>query len=68
MVWLFTAVTKSSKDDLGICTEEAAHWAEFWEGVKDTFGESGTPAELLKKYGLTAEDIVNSVKEAIAKK
>ena len=37
-------------------------------GVKDTFGESGTPAELLKKYGLTAEDIVNSVKEAIAKK
>ena len=32
------------------------------------FGESGTPAELLKKYGLTAEDIVNSVKEAIAKK
>ena len=37
-------------------------------GVKDTFGESGTPAELLKKYGLTSEDIVNSVKEAIAKK
>ena len=37
-------------------------------GVKDTFGESGTPAELLKKYGLTAEDIVNAVKEAIAKK
>jgi transketolase len=37
-------------------------------GVKDTFGESGTPAELLKKYGLTSEDIVNAVKEAIAKK
>ena len=37
-------------------------------GVKDTFGESGTPAELLKKYGLTAEDIVNTVKEAISKK
>ena len=37
-------------------------------GVKDTFGESGTPAELLKKYGLTAEDIVNAVKEVIAKK
>ena len=37
-------------------------------GVKDTFGESGTPAELLKKYGLTAEDIVIAAKEAIAKK
>ena len=37
-------------------------------GVKDVFGQSGTPKELLKAYGLTAEDIVNSVKEAIAKK
>lgn len=36
-------------------------------GVKDTFGESGTPAELLKKYGLTSEDIVAAVREAIAK-
>lgn len=30
-------------------------------GVKDTFGESGKPSELLKKYGLTAEDIANKV-------
>ena len=37
-------------------------------GVKDSFGESGTPAELLKKYGLTANDIVMAVKEAINKK
>ncbi|GAA3642666.1 transketolase family protein [Asaccharospora irregularis] len=37
-------------------------------GVKDTFGESGTPAELLKKYGLTAEEIVNAVKDAVSKK
>jgi len=37
-------------------------------GVKDLFGESGTPAELLNKYGLTANDIVNAVKEAINKK
>lgn len=34
-------------------------------GVKDTFGESGKPNELLKKYGLTAEDIVKAAKEAI---
>lgn len=30
-------------------------------GIKDTFGESGKPAELLKAYGLTADDIVNAV-------
>ena len=37
-------------------------------GVRDSFGESGKPAELLKKYGLTSLDIVESVKEAISKK
>src|SRR3989338_1241289 len=37
-------------------------------GVKDRFGESGKPAELYKKYGLTAEDIVKHVKKAIARK
>lgn len=31
-------------------------------GVKDMFGRSGKPAELLKHYGLTAEDIVAAVK------
>ena len=30
-------------------------------GIKDTFGESGKPAELLKAYGLTADDIVKAV-------
>ncbi|KYH35419.1 1-deoxy-D-xylulose-5-phosphate synthase [Clostridium tepidiprofundi DSM 19306] len=34
-------------------------------GVKDKFGESGKPDELLKAYGLTAEDIVKEVKKAI---
>ena len=34
-------------------------------GVKDTFGESGKPNELLKKYGLTSNNIVNKVKEVI---
>ena len=37
-------------------------------GVKDVFGQSGNPKELLKHYGLTAADIVKSVKEAIEKK
>lgn len=34
-------------------------------GIKDTFGESGKPAELLKAYGLTAEDIVGAVKKGL---
>lgn len=32
-------------------------------GIKDTFGESGTPNSLLEKYGLTTSDIVKAVKE-----
>lgn len=34
-------------------------------GVKDTFGESGKPDELLKKYGLTEDDIVLAARKAI---
>ena len=34
-------------------------------GINDSFGESGTPAELLEKYELTAKHIVAKVKEAI---
>lgn len=37
-------------------------------GVQDSFGESGKPAELLKKYHLTADDIVEKVMVTIAKK
>jgi transketolase len=36
--------------------------------VKDKFGMSGKPAELLKRYGLTAEEIAKAVKRAIARK
>ena len=36
-------------------------------GIKDVFGESGNPNDLLEKYGLTYKDIINSVKEVIAK-
>ena len=34
-------------------------------GVKDVFGESGSADEVLAKYGLTAEKIVDAVKELI---
>ncbi len=37
-------------------------------GTKDTFGESGTPAELLAKYGLTPADIVAAAKKSISRK
>ena len=37
-------------------------------GIKDTFGESGKPNELLKAYGLTTEAIVEYSKKAISLK
>ncbi len=36
--------------------------------VQDTFGESGTPMQLLKKYGLSKEAIVEKAEAAIARK
>ena len=37
-------------------------------GIKDTFGESGKPGELLEKYGLTTQAIVEHSKKAISLK
>lgn len=37
-------------------------------GVRDTFGESGTPDALLAKYNLTVADIVQAAKRVIARK
>lgn len=37
-------------------------------GTKDTFGESGTPDQLLKKYGLDVIDIVNAAEKVLARK
>ena len=34
-------------------------------GIRDTFGESGKPAELMEKYHLTAADIVQACKEIL---
>jgi len=36
--------------------------------VHDHFGESGTPDELMKKYGLDTPDIVNAAEKVIARK
>ncbi|NME82996.1 transketolase family protein [Clostridium sp. SM-530-WT-3G] len=37
-------------------------------GIQDTFGESGKPNELLEKYGLTVQSIVEKAKKAITLK
>ncbi|HVG16023.1 MAG TPA: transketolase C-terminal domain-containing protein [Chitinophagaceae bacterium] len=37
-------------------------------GVNNSFGESGTPAQLMKKYGLDALNIVEAVKKVMQKK
>ncbi len=36
--------------------------------IKDTYAQSGKPAELLKRYGLTAQDIVRAVLAVLKKK
>lgn len=37
-------------------------------GTKDTFGESGKPLELLKKYGLDTPDIVAAAEKVLSRK
>ena len=36
--------------------------------VNDSFGESGKPTDLLKKYGLGPENIVAAVEKSISRK
>lgn len=37
-------------------------------GMQDSFGESGQPDELMKKYGLTAEDVCKSAETVLKRK
>lgn len=37
-------------------------------GTQDVFGESGTPAQLLKKYGLDVPDIIAAAEKALIRK
>lgn len=37
-------------------------------GIRDTFGESGKPAELLEKYGLTPQRLASAVKHVLNRK
>jgi transketolase len=37
-------------------------------GMQDTFGESGAPEELIKKYGMGVKDIKTAAKRAMRRK
>jgi len=37
-------------------------------GIEDVFGESGSPRELLDKYGMNSGNIAAKVKEVLAMK
>ncbi|MGE5550642.1 MAG: transketolase family protein [Bacteroidota bacterium] len=37
-------------------------------GLQDRFGQSGSPAALMREYGLTVEDIVKAVEKVLARK
>ena len=37
-------------------------------GIQDTYAESGTPSELMDKYGLVARDIIAAVRKVVARK
>jgi transketolase len=69
------AVTAEEHNILGGMGDAVAHVSvrNFpvpieYVGTKDTFGESGKPEELLKKYGLDTPDIVAAAEKVIAKK
>ena len=36
--------------------------------TQDTFGESGTPAQLMEKYGLNAEAIIKATQKVLRRK
>src|SRR5664279_3975355 len=69
------AVTAEEHNILGGLGDSIAHVAAAnfpvhieYIGTKDTFGESGKPEDLLKKYGLDTPDIVKAAELALSKK
>ena len=69
------AVTAEEHNILGGLGDAVAHTVAKelpvpieYVGTKDTFGESGTPEDLLKKYGLDTPDIVAAAEKVIARK
>lgn len=69
---LVTAEEHSATGGLGSAVSEVL--TEFYPvpqlrvGIRDTFGMSGKPEELLKHFGLTPEDIAKAALKAMARK
>ena len=55
-------------DAIAQCTAKNFPVPIEYVGTKDTFGESGTPKELLKKYGLDIPDIVAAAEKVLLRK
>ena len=51
----------------GVLAKNDPVYQEF-VATNDTFGESGTPAELMEKYGLNTKSIVDAVNKVLSKK
>ena len=51
----------------GVLAKNDPVYQEFI-ATNDTFGESGTPAELMEKYGLNTKSIIEAVNRVLAKK
>lgn len=69
------AVTVEEHNILGGLGDSVAHVASSafpipieYVGTKDTFGESGTPTQLLTKYGLDTPNIIEAVEKVMARK
>ena len=69
------AVSAEEHNIIGGLGDSIAHTASKsnpvpmeYVGTNDTFGESGTPAQLLEKYGLTSGHIVTAAEKVIARK
>ncbi|MGI8952733.1 MAG: transketolase family protein [Chitinophagaceae bacterium] len=69
------AVTCEEHNILGGLGDSVAHVAAKnfpvpieYVGTKDTFGESGKPEDLLKKYGLDSTDIVQAAETVLERK
>ena len=55
-------------DSIAQLLAENTPYPQEFVAVNDSFGESGTPDELMKKYGLDVSDIVKAVQKVLTRK
>jgi len=70
---IVTAEDHSVIGGLGSAVLEALAWVRtklpvYQIGIRDTFGESGNPDDLMRKYGLSWENIAKAVEEILSVK